>query len=284
MPTAKISGSRDKMCHIIICPTESHCNLIQSQSKRLLLIFLKDELKEFRLEEMIMRNKCDPGVGVDRFFHALYTQKSTRMVMLLGSACSEVTESLAKVVPYWNMVQVSFGSTSPALSDRSEFPLFYRTVAPDSSHNPARIAFVRRFGWDTVAALSQNEDAYSLALNDLVTELEQANITCTATITFAETDLRDQLKVLRDLDTRIIIGSFSHDVAPKIFCESKKDGRKIFNEIMSRVDFRIYFKRLVLKPLPKEGKIDLLINFNQTVSILKYGTTTCKMDPRQTGV
>lgn len=51
--------------------------------------------------------QCDPGVGVDRFFHALYTQTSTRMVMLLGSACSEVTESLAKVVPYWNIVQVS---------------------------------------------------------------------------------------------------------------------------------------------------------------------------------
>jgi hypothetical protein len=58
--------------------------------------------------------------------------------------------------------QVSFGSTSPALSDRQEFPLFYRTVAPDSSHNPARLAFVRGFGWDTVTALSQNEDVYSL--------------------------------------------------------------------------------------------------------------------------
>lgn len=26
--------------------------------------------------------------------------------MLLGSACPEVTESLAKVVPYWNIIQV----------------------------------------------------------------------------------------------------------------------------------------------------------------------------------
>lgn len=50
--------------------------------------------------------QCDPGVGVDRFFHALYTKPWTRMPILLGSACSEVTESLAKVVPYWNMVQV----------------------------------------------------------------------------------------------------------------------------------------------------------------------------------
>jgi gamma-aminobutyric acid type B receptor len=51
--------------------------------------------------------QCDPGVGVDRFFHAIYTQNKTKMVMLLGSACPEVTESLAKVVPYWNIIQVN---------------------------------------------------------------------------------------------------------------------------------------------------------------------------------
>lgn len=92
---------------------------------------------------------------------------------------------------------MSFGSTSPALSDRREFPLFYRTVAPDSSHNMARIAFIRRFGWDTVTTFSQNEEIHSLAVNDLVTELESANISCAATITFAETDFQDQLRMLR---------------------------------------------------------------------------------------
>jgi gamma-aminobutyric acid type B receptor len=70
-------------------------------------------------------------------------------------------------------------------------------VAPDSSHNPARIAFIRRFGWDTVTTFSQNEEIHSLAVNDLVTELERANISCAATITFAETDFKDQLKMLR---------------------------------------------------------------------------------------
>lgn len=36
-----------------------------------------------------------------------------------------------------------------------------------------------------------------MAVNDLVTELESANISCAATITFAETDFKDQLKMLR---------------------------------------------------------------------------------------
>ncbi|KAM3963605.1 gamma-aminobutyric acid type B receptor subunit 3 [Aphomia sociella] len=181
-------------------------------------------LPGYKMHLITNDTKCDPGVGVDRFFHALYTERESRMVMLLGTACSEVTESIAKIVPYWNIVQVSFGSTSPALSDRSEFPLFCRTVAPDSSHNPARIAFIRQFGWDTVTAFSQNEEIYSLAVNELVTQLEAANITCAASITFAESDFKEQLQQLKELDTRIIIGSFSQEMIPKIFCEAFRLG------------------------------------------------------------
>lgn len=83
------------------------------------------------------------------------------------------------------------------MSDRREFPYFYRTVAPDSSHNPARIAFIRKFGWGTVTTFSQNEEVHSLAVNNLVTELEAANISCAATITFAATDFKEQLLLLR---------------------------------------------------------------------------------------
>ncbi|XP_020287722.1 gamma-aminobutyric acid type B receptor subunit 1 isoform X2 [Pseudomyrmex gracilis] len=184
-----------------------------------------DILKRFRLRLIYNDTKCDSGVAVDRFFHALYAPKKKHLMpFLLGTACSEVTETLAKIVPYWNVIQVSFGSTAPALSDSNEFPLFLRTVAPDSSHNPARIALIKHFGWDTVTALSQTGDMYSLAVNDLVQELEQANITCTATITFAENDYKEQLRTLKDLDTRIIIGSFSPQLARRVFCEAWKLG------------------------------------------------------------
>jgi gamma-aminobutyric acid type B receptor len=100
---------------------------------------------------------------------------------------------------------VSFGSTTPALSDREEFPYFFRTVMPDSSHNPARIAFIRRFKWDTVTTFSQSEEVHSLAVNDLVTQLERANISCTATITFGEANFKDQLQMLRVGNQKIIL-------------------------------------------------------------------------------
>lgn len=68
---------------------------------------------------------------------------------------------------------------------------------PDSAHNPARIAFIRRFKWETITTFTQNGEAHSLAVNDLVTQFERANISCAAVITFGETDFKDQLQMLR---------------------------------------------------------------------------------------
>ncbi|XP_037785997.1 uncharacterized protein LOC119581906 [Penaeus monodon] len=161
---------------------------------------------------------CDSGKGVDAFFHAIYTSRA-RIMFLLGAACPEVTESLASVVPYWNIVQVSFGSVSPALSDRQTFPRFIRTVAPDSSHNAARLAFLTRHAWSTVATISEDHDMYTLALNELVPALESANISLQATVTLSSEDLTEHLHTLKEKDCRIFIASFSPELARKVFCQ-----------------------------------------------------------------
>lgn len=160
--------------------------------------------------------QCDAGVGIDTFFHSIYSNET--IAMLLGTSCSNVTESLAHIVSYWNIlqvitlsstfptilsqkyVQISFGSKSPALSDRHKFPLFFRTVAPDSSHNTAKIRFVKHFKWNVVATFSQSENRFLLPLNELVTDLEKANVSCAATITFSLDNYKEQLKVLKVLD------------------------------------------------------------------------------------
>lgn len=54
--------------------------------------------------------ECDRGAGVDAFFHAIYTTKQRSLkpfIMLLGPHCSHVTESVASITSYWNIVQVS---------------------------------------------------------------------------------------------------------------------------------------------------------------------------------
>ncbi|CAN7936947.1 unnamed protein product, partial [Ixodes hexagonus] len=160
---------------------------------------------------------CDSGAAINAFFHAIYRKQ--QITMLLGTSSSEVTERLAKVVSHWGILQISFGSLGSVLSDRAGFPLFFRTVAPDSSHNAARVALIRRFQWDTVATLHEDDELYALAINELLTQLESANISVSASESVTRYDFLDQIHELKRSDCRIIIGSFSKRMARKIFCE-----------------------------------------------------------------
>ncbi|KAL3234091.1 hypothetical protein MRX96_022836 [Rhipicephalus microplus] len=165
---------------------------------------------------------CDAGAAINAFFHAIYRKQ--QMTMLLGTSSSEVTERLAKVVSYWGVLQISFGSLSSVLSDRAGFPLFFRTVAPDSSHNAARVAFLRRYRWDTVATLHEDDELYALAINELLTQLEGAHIAVSSSESVTRNDFLEQIQELKNTDSRIIIGSFSRQMARKIFCEVYKQG------------------------------------------------------------
>ncbi|XP_030767211.1 gamma-aminobutyric acid type B receptor subunit 2 [Sitophilus oryzae] len=173
-------------------------------------------LPGYKLQLLVNDTKCDPGVAIDRLFHAIYSEKT--VTMLLGSGCSNVSEALAHIVPYWNILQVSYGSKSPSLSDTKKFPLFFRTIAPDSSHDIAKVHFIKHFNWQVVATFSESENAYLLPVNKLITDLEKENISCAATVTFSIDNYKDQLKILKSLDIRIIISSFSSKMASKIFC------------------------------------------------------------------
>ena len=52
--------------------------------------------------------QCDPGQGADAFYDLMYRKPTLRMLIASGAgACSEVTETLGEIAPYWNLVLVS---------------------------------------------------------------------------------------------------------------------------------------------------------------------------------
>lgn len=48
--------------------------------------------------------QCDPGAGMDALYNLIYRKPQLHMV--IGSACSDVTKTLAEIVPYWNLILV----------------------------------------------------------------------------------------------------------------------------------------------------------------------------------
>ena len=58
--------------------------------------------------------------------------------------------------------QLSYGSSSPILSDRTRFPTFFRLAGPDQNLNPSKIALMELFNWKKVATINQALEFFSV--------------------------------------------------------------------------------------------------------------------------
>lgn len=143
-------------------------SLLQTAQAALARVNAQKLIPGFSLQLLVNDSKCDRGAGVDAFFHAIYTTKQRSLkpfIMLLGPHCSHVTESVASITSYWNIVQISHAATSAGLNDRQKFPYFFRMATAEATHNAARLHFLRRFRWDAVSVLVQSKDEYTLVIN-----------------------------------------------------------------------------------------------------------------------
>ncbi|KAK7491340.1 hypothetical protein BaRGS_00017441, partial [Batillaria attramentaria] len=164
---------------------------------------------------------CDAGVGVKVLFHQLYTPPTK--IMILGAACSIVSETIARAAHHWNLVQVSYTSTSPALSDKTQFPKFARVSAPEVVMNPTRVQFLQYFGWSRIATIHQLHPLFAATTEDLIERLRGVNFTIVRSEIFQENPTA-QVRNLKENDCRIIVGAFYEDKARKVFCEAYKIG------------------------------------------------------------
>ena len=82
--------------------------------------------------------------------------------------------------------QIGFSGSSPLLSSKSLYPLYFRTNPSETFANLGRIAILRRFNWKRVAILQQNNDVFTGISNSLVELLEAANFSVIAYESFKD--------------------------------------------------------------------------------------------------
>ncbi|CAI9732005.1 Hypothetical predicted protein [Octopus vulgaris] len=107
-------------------------------------------------------NVCDPGIATDALYNLIYCKPE--MIMFIGGACTEVTKTLGEIVPYWNLILLSYASVSPALSKREVYKTLVSVAQADSSYNVARMLFIKHFRWDTVATIYEDMEKFSLEI------------------------------------------------------------------------------------------------------------------------
>ncbi|XP_041945159.1 taste receptor type 1 member 3 [Alosa sapidissima] len=88
-----------------------------------------------------------------------YTDYATRAVAVIGPLTSEMSSVVGKLLGFFLMPQISYGSTSDKFSDKQLYPSFMRTVPTDKWQVVAMVELLKVFGWNWVAVVA-SEDEY----------------------------------------------------------------------------------------------------------------------------
>eukprot|EP00071_Canis_lupus_P036682 XP_022270239.1 gamma-aminobutyric acid type B receptor subunit 1 [Canis lupus familiaris] len=163
--------------------------------------------------------QCDPGQATKYLYELLYNDP---IKIILMPGCSSVSTLVAEAARMWNLIVLSYGSSSPALSNRQRFPTFFRTHPSATLHNPTRVKLFEKWGWRKIATIQQTTEVFTSTLDDLEERVKEAGIE----ITFRQSFFSDPavpVKNLKRQDARIIVGLFYETEARKVFCEVYKE-------------------------------------------------------------
>uniref|UniRef100_A0A8I5NE41 Gamma-aminobutyric acid type B receptor subunit 1 n=1 Tax=Papio anubis TaxID=9555 RepID=A0A8I5NE41_PAPAN len=179
----------------------------------------RDILPDYELKLIHHDSKCDPGQATKYLYELLYNDP---IKIILMPGCSSVSTLVAEAARMWNLIVLSYGSSSPALSNRQRFPTFFRTHPSATLHNPTRVKLFEKWGWKKIATIQQTTEVFTSTLDDLEERVKEAGIE----ITFRQSFFSDPavpVKNLKRQDARIIVGLFYETEARKVFCEVYKE-------------------------------------------------------------
>lgn len=99
---------------------------------------------------------------------------------VIGPFRSDVSVAVANLLRVFNIPQVSYGSTTPVLSDKDLYGYFLRTVPSNSYQGKAMVDVVRHFGWSYVMTVYSPGQYGEKGMEKFYEEAERAGL-CIAT-------------------------------------------------------------------------------------------------------
>ena len=128
--------------------------------------------------------------------------------LVIGSSGSTVSAAMAAVLTPLRIIQISYASSSPTLSNRTAYPYFMRNVASDADQGIADANLVAAFGW-THGATINTDDSYGTGLVSYFTaNFEQTSgntIDSAQTFPPGATDVSAQVQAIADANPQFVL-------------------------------------------------------------------------------
>ncbi|XP_029435599.1 extracellular calcium-sensing receptor-like [Rhinatrema bivittatum] len=114
--------------------------------------------------------------GKDRPVLNYQCQNQGLLSAIVGESWSTSSISMARLLGLYRYPQISYLSSSPLLSDKFQFPSFFRTLPSDVIQALGQAQLVTHLGWTWVGVLSTEDDYGTLGSQILKEELQKRGV------------------------------------------------------------------------------------------------------------
>ncbi|KAM4566687.1 extracellular calcium-sensing receptor-like [Odontesthes bonariensis] len=161
--------------------------------------------------------------GQDPVFHPGANCSRSGMVMgVVGESGSTPSISMSRVIGSFNIPQVSYFATCACLSDKKQYPTFFRTVPSDQFQAEALANLVKHFGWTWIGAVRSDSDYGNNGMASFLEAAHREGICVEYSEAFYRTNPHRKIKRVADVirrSTAVVVVAFTAGGDMKVLLE-----------------------------------------------------------------
>uniref|UniRef100_A0AAZ3SN17 G-protein coupled receptors family 3 profile domain-containing protein n=1 Tax=Oncorhynchus tshawytscha TaxID=74940 RepID=A0AAZ3SN17_ONCTS len=138
---------------------------------------------------------------------------SATVTAIVGESASTPTISMLRVIGPFGIPQVSHSSTCACLSDKKQYPTFFRTIPSDQFQAAALAHLIRHFGWTWIGAVRSDSDYGNNGMAAFLQAAQEEGICVEYSEAFSRTSPLSRVQrvadVIRSSTARVVVAFVS---------------------------------------------------------------------------
>ncbi|XP_036393505.1 extracellular calcium-sensing receptor-like [Megalops cyprinoides] len=152
--------------------------------------------------------------GQEDMLHGKSCTKPETVQAIIGHSASTTTMGFARIIGRFHIPVISHFATCDCLSNRKEFPSFFRTIPSDYYQSRALAQLVKHFGWTWVGAVRSDNDYGNNGMATFVQAAQEEGVCIEYSEAFLKSGPRNVLlrvvDVIKHSTSKVIMAFMTH--------------------------------------------------------------------------